>query len=129
MLPALTHAIEQAAELHDPKALLQVGVCYISGRGVELSEPSAFEAFERAAQLGDTTAQYNAGRYTPLPSASRVHQRYTTLPTSAQVHTTAQSNISSAATLHNTKLVPAFLACCYAGTPLPRPRFRCTTPQ
>ena len=51
----------QAAKLNDAKALLQMGVCYISGRGVAVSEEAAFVVFERAAGLGDATAQYNAG--------------------------------------------------------------------
>ncbi len=36
-------------------------MCYVAGRGVEASEAAGFEAFQKAAELGDPTAQYNAG--------------------------------------------------------------------
>jgi TPR repeat protein len=40
---------------------MQVGVCYISGRGAPVSEEKAAEMFLLAAQAGDATAQYNIG--------------------------------------------------------------------
>jgi hypothetical protein len=46
--------------------MTQVGVCYISGKGVESSEESAAAMFQKAAEMGEATAQVTLYRNPPV---------------------------------------------------------------
>lgn len=45
----------------DAKAMLELGMLYVRGRGVCKNEVTAFEWFKKAAELGNSSAQFNLG--------------------------------------------------------------------
>ena len=54
---------KEAAEQEIAPAQCNLGLCYQTGRGVDLSETEAVKWFCRAAKQGDKTAQHNLGLY------------------------------------------------------------------
>lgn len=49
---------QQAAKQNDPRALYNLGMLHLEGRGVQKNLPRALEYLEQAAQLGDMEAEY-----------------------------------------------------------------------
>jgi len=59
----LVPALEKLAAKNNAEAIYHLGMAYHTGTGVPRSPTKAFDAFRRAAQLGDPLASYKVGCY------------------------------------------------------------------